>query len=210
MNIIWVGLFILSLICFMINGDASSLGVMIGSGKEAVLFSLELTAVYALWMGFIEISTQSGLLENMSGRIKPLIDKLFKNSCDKAREFLALNLTANLLGLTNAATPSAISAVKELDKENKTPYPTYAMCMLFVINATGIDFFPATVIALRSAYGSADPTSIFLPFVIVNLINSLVGVLLVYLLCSPRKQKSSDCVFEALTEGTIKRSSSHR
>ena len=101
---------------------------------------------------------------------------LFGKVPEKANDFISLNISANMLGMSGATTPMGIKAIKELEKHSGTEY---AITMFFVINATSVQIIPSSVMALRSAMGSVSPADIILPTVLSTLVSTIVGVLLV-------------------------------
>ena len=179
MNKIWL-VMVVGSICFMLWVDPSSvLNEMIDASSEALSLRIELCAVYAVWMGVLELVEASGLGNKLARLLHPLIKKLFKIDDSETEKMIALNMSANMLGLGNAATPMGINAMKRLDDGSGTATP--AMIMLIVINATSIQLLPSTVIGLRAAAGSASPADIILPTLIATACTCTVGILLVKL-----------------------------
>ena len=179
MNKIWL-VMVVGSICFMLWVDPSSvLNEMIDASSEALSLCIELCAVYAVWMGVLELVEASGLGNKLARLLHPLIKKLFKIDDSETEKMIALNMSANMLGLGNAATPMGINAMKRLDDGSGTATP--AMIMLIVINATSIQLLPSTVIGLRAAAGSASPADIILPTLIATACTCTVGILLVKL-----------------------------
>lgn len=179
MNKIWF-VMVVGSICFMLWVDPSSvLNEMIDASSEALSLCIELCAVYAVWMGVLELVEASGLGNKLARLLHPLIKKLFKIDDSETEKMIALNMSANMLGLGNAATPMGINAMKRLDDGSGTATP--AMIMLIVINATSIQLLPSTVIGLRAAAGSASPADIILPTLIATACTCTVGILLVKL-----------------------------
>lgn len=153
----------------MTDAAADSLGVCVS-----------LMAVYCVWMGLINIVKDCKLAESLSKKAKPVIKKLFGDVSDDAMGDLSLNLSSNLLGVGGASTPTALSALKKMDKGDGRP--TKGMLMLFVINSCGLSVIPATVIGMRAGAGSAAPADIILPCLLAGVITTALGVLLVSLL----------------------------
>ena len=91
-------------------------------------------------------------------------------------DYISLNISANILGMSGATTPMGIKSIQELDKHDKTDY---AVAMFFVLNATSVQLIPSSILALRSSYGSASSSDIILPTILATLLSSLIGVLLV-------------------------------
>lgn len=167
-------------ICFLLWSNPSSvLNSMIDASEEAFSLCIELCAVYAVWLGVLELVEASGLSEKLAKLLHPLIKKLFKIDDKETEKMIALNMSANILGLGNAATPMGINAIKRLD--DGSGVATNAMIMLIVLNATSLQLLPSTVIGLRSSAGSASPSDIILPTIIATFCTCLLGICLVKL-----------------------------
>nr|WP_217368496.1 MULTISPECIES: nucleoside recognition domain-containing protein [unclassified Brevibacillus] len=131
--------------------------------KTGVTVSLGLLSVLAFWMGMMRIAEKSGLLELLARVLSPIIQALFPDvpKGHPAMGYILSNMSANLLGLGNAATPMGLKAMEELqklnpDKQNASP----AMCTLLAINTASITIIPTTMIAIRMQYGSVNPVEI--------------------------------------------------
>jgi spore maturation protein A len=150
--------------------------------KVAVELAIGLIGVLALWLGLMKIAEQSGLIAALSRVLKPLMIRLFPDVPPEhpAMGAMIMNISANLLGLGNAATPLGLKAMEELNKLNsRTGTATDAMCTFLVINTSNVQLIPATVIAVRAAAGSADPTEIIGAVILATTVNTVVGVLTV-------------------------------
>lgn len=177
MNIVWTLITIASLAVLTVVNPQSVLTVCLDSSSQALKTALELTAVYCVWLGIFKIAEECRLVENLSKLLKPLNKKLYGNISEAAAGYVSLNLASNLLGVGNAATPSAIAAIKEVERgETLSRFGV----MLFVVNATSVQLLPTTVIGLRASMGSANPSDIILPNLLATIITSVVGVLLVF------------------------------
>lgn len=179
MNKIWF-VMVVGSICFLLWSNPSSvLNSMIDASGEAFSLCIELCVVYAVWLGALELVEASGLSEKLAKLLHPLIKKLFKIDDKETEKMIALNMSANILGLGNAATPMGINAIKRLD--DGSGVATNAMIMLIVLNATSLQLLPSTVIGLRSSAGSASPSDIILPTIIATFCTCLLGIFLVKL-----------------------------
>ena len=166
--------------CFLVWTDPSNiLNSMIDASSEAFTLCIELCAVYAVWMGILELVEASGLGEKLAKLLHPIIKKLFKIDDVETEKMIALNMSANMLGLGNAATPMGINAMKRLDDGSGTATP--AIIMLIVLNATSIQLLPSTVIGLRASAGSSSPSDIILPTIIATACTCILGICLVKL-----------------------------
>lgn len=177
MNKIWFVMVVGSISVLIWTDPANILNSMIDSSAQALSLCIELCAVYAIWMGILELVDASGLGEKLAKLLHPLIKKLFKIDDIETEKMIALNMSANILGLGNAATPMGINAMKRLD--DKSGVATPAIIMLLVINATSIQLLPSTVIGLRASAGSLSPSDIILPTIIATACTFLLGISLV-------------------------------
>lgn len=178
MNIVWTVITIAALVALTIINPQSVLTVCLDSSSQALKTALELTAVYCLWLGMFKVAEECRLVEKLSKLLKPVNKWLYGNISEAAAGYVSLNLASNLLGVGNAATPSAIAAIKEEEIGEKL---SRFGIMLFVVNATSVQLLPTTVIGLRASLGSANPSDIILPNLIATVITSIVGVALVFL-----------------------------
>lgn len=179
MNKIWF-IMVVGSLCVLIWVDpANALQSMLASSAEALTLSIELCAVYAVWLGILELVEASGLSQKLAKLLRPLIKFMFKIDDAEAEKMIALNMSANMLGLGNAATPMGISAMKRLD--DGSGVATHAVIMLVVLNATSIQLLPSTIIGLRANAGSIAPADIILPTLISTACTFILGISLVKL-----------------------------
>ncbi|MBE7048391.1 MAG: nucleoside recognition protein [Ruminococcaceae bacterium] len=181
MGYIWGGMIVLSFLFGMIGGQTEAVAqAALDGAKNAVDMALSLLGMMCLWSGLLEIAKQSGLTEKLARLIRPLTRFLFPGLPPDSPAVMAMvmNMTANFLGLSNAATPLGLAAMEELHKINPRPErASDEMCMFVVINTASISLIPTTVIALRSAAGSVDPFGIVAPVWICSSLALLVGVM---------------------------------
>ena len=196
MNKIWFAMMTISIGFLLWTNPSSVMSEMISASGEALKLCIELCAVYAVWLGILELVEASGLGEKLARFLRPLIKKLFKINNEETERFIAMNMSANMLGLGNAATPMGIRAMQALD--DGSGIANTAMIMLIVLNATSIQLLPSTVIGLRASAGSTSPADIILPTLIATTVTSVLGVILVKLISSIRnkhKKKKEDKSF---------------
>lgn len=179
MNRIWFLMVIGSIACLIWTDPANVLNSMINASTEALTLSIELCAVYAVWLGILELVDESGLGNKLAKLLHPLIKKLFKINDIETEKLIALNMSANMLGLGNASTPMGIAAMKRLDDGSGIATP--AIIMLIVINSTSIQLLPSTIIGLRASAGSMTPSDIIMPTIISTVCTFVLGVFLVKL-----------------------------
>ena len=174
MNIIFGIILTISIIFITIKNPSLLLSAFSSSAKKSLELSLTLISVYVIWLGFIKILEESGILKKLTKLFKPLIKFLFNTTDEKTTEFISLSLSANLLGIGGIATPSAIDSMELLDSKNNEK----GKLMLFVISATSIQVLPLSVMQLLTEYGSTNPSFIFLPTLITTIISTAVGIIL--------------------------------
>ena len=180
MNIIWTTLMILSLIILLFTAPDLIISTMISESKNVVSLCINLLAIYAVWMGILEIVEKTGLSEKLAKLLSPIIKKLFRLKDEKHIKYIALNISANFLGLGNAATPSGIKAVKSMKNDMK--HTNFAMLMLLIVNSTSLQLLPTTAIGLRVNANSANPTDIIIPTIIASAVATIISVLIFILI----------------------------
>ncbi|MBQ8634964.1 nucleoside recognition protein [bacterium] len=172
MNYIFTALILISFICAIINGTMDDvMNEILKSSKKAVEISLGLIGIMAFWLGIVNIAKKSGLMELFSKIIKKPLLKVFPDlkENNEALGNIALNISANALGLMNAATPFGIKAMENMQEKNDNKnYATNSMCTFLAINTAGFQIVPAVVIAILSANGMENPTQIIIPTLIVT------------------------------------------
>ena len=178
MNIVWTVVTVVALVALTITNPQNVLTVCLDSSAQALTTALGLVGVYCLWLGIFEVAERCKLVEGLSKCFSRLNKFLYGNVEKAASEYISLNLASNLLGVGNAATPSAINAIQIMEKEEKL---SRSGAMLFVVNATSVQLIPTTVIGLRASMGSANPSDILLPNLLSTIVTSVVGVALVFL-----------------------------
>lgn len=178
MSVFWFIMMFASILVLLITNPSAVLSEMIGASASALSLCIELCAVYVVWLGILELVDASGLGEKLAKLLRPLIKKIFKIDNTETEKIIALNISANMLGLGNAATPMGIKAMQSLD--DKSGKANFAIIMLIVLNATSIQLLPTTVIGLRTSAGSTNPSDIILPTLIVTFCTTLLGIILVH------------------------------
>ena len=160
----------------LLPGLEAALAAFLSGGNKALELSLKLVVIYCVWMGVFGVMEKTGLSAKFARLLKPVNKILFGNVPPLANDYMALNISANILGMSGATTPMGIKSVQELEKH---PGTEYAIAMFFVINATSVQLIPSSVLALRTSMGSASPSDIILPTILATLLSSVIGILLV-------------------------------
>lgn len=180
-DVIWTMMIVLGVVTSVVMGRVSGLtDAVITGGKSAVELCMTMVAVVPLWSGVMAIAQEAGIVDRIRKIMMPVLKVLFKDVPENssAMNYIAANLTANLLGLGWAATPMGIMAMKELKKLNKgSARASKAMCMFLIINMSSIQLVSVNLIAYRSSYGSISPAEITVPVIIATALSTLSGIL---------------------------------
>ena len=186
MSYIWVFLIIFSVIVAVYNGRVEALTqALTDNAKLAVDISISLIGIMAFWLGIVKIAEKSGLVELISKIIEPITSFLFPEipKRHKALGNIAMNVSANALGVTNAATPIGIQAMKEMQEINEDKETaSNSMCTFLAINTAGFQIVPASVIAVLAATGSKNPAEIIFPTMCITLFGTIVAIIAVKIL----------------------------
>ncbi len=202
LNYIWVAFFVIAFLValgkLLLLGDTGIFTELVNStftsSKNAFEISLGLTGLLSLWMGIMKIGEKSGMIQALSRWLSPVFCRLFPDipKGHPAMGSIFMNLSANMLGLDNAATPLGLKAMKELQELNpRKDTATNPMIMFLVINTSGLILIPVSIMMYRAQMGAAQPTDIFIPTLLSTAISTTVGVLTVSisqrinLLCKP-------------------------
>lgn len=182
MNYIWGIMILLSVIIGIISGNANKLSDSVLSGaKSAVELIISMTGMMCLWSGLMNVAEQGGVTKSLARFFSPVLKRLFpeyKND-EKTSSAICSNVTANLLGLGNAATPLGLRAMKRMNEAN--PNKTVAnnsMVMFVVINTASIQLIPTTITILRSEAGAAIPMDIVPCVWISSAVALIVGIIM--------------------------------
>ena len=178
MNVIFGIILIAAMTTMLVVSPEGVLSAFISGGEKALALAVQMTVVYAVWLGVLNVFEKTGLSNKCAKMLKPANKLLFGALPDKANDYVSLNISANILGMSGATTPMGIKAVQEMEKYKGTEY---AIAMFFVINATSVQLIPSSVLALRIKFGASAASDIILPTILATLLSSVIGVLLVKL-----------------------------
>lgn len=176
MNLIFGIIIVISLILLIFTNPNGVLSAMLSGGEKALDLTLKMVVVYAVWLGIFNLLEKTGLSKKLAKLLYPVNKFLFGKVDKESNDFMALNISANLLGMSGATTPMGINAIRSLDRYKNTDY---AVTMFFVINATSVQLIPSSVLALRTQMGSFSPSDIILPTILATALSTVIGVLLV-------------------------------
>lgn len=181
MNYIWTFLIVFSLISAIYYGNIGELSSgVINSGNTAVNLCISLLGTFCLWNGIMNVAEKSGLSKAFAKFLSPVLCRIFKGikHDDEALLPISLNISSNLLGLSNAATPLGIEAMKRLAESNKNKtVPDNNMVLFVVMNTAALRLIPTTVAALRAKHQSENPLEIILPSIITSVTALTIGIL---------------------------------
>lgn len=181
MNYIWAGIMVISIVCGLSTGKIAPLSNSVLSGaNDAVNLIISIAGMMAFWTGIMKIAEKSGVTEHLAKLFTPIIKFLFPGSSSnkKAVRAICMNITANLLGLGNAATPFGIKAVKELQTCNPLKRNTASndMAMFVIINTASLQLVPTFLCTLRQKYGCPNPLDIVPYLWVISICALIVGI----------------------------------
>ncbi|OGS38938.1 MAG: hypothetical protein A2506_05845 [Elusimicrobia bacterium RIFOXYD12_FULL_66_9] len=180
MNGIWGFMVVAALVCGAVSGKLDEVSkASIDNAEVAVKLAIGLVGMMSLWIGLMKVLDEAGFLAVLARWLRPLMRRLFPSVPPEhpAMSMMILNTSANILGLSNAATPFGLKAMAELDKLNDhRGEASDAMALFLAINTAGVCVFPTTMIALRATMGSTAPGSIIFPTLLASVIGTIVAV----------------------------------
>lgn len=187
LNVIWLlfffGAFIACAIKCFAYGETGifndTIQGMFSMSKTAFEISIGLTGILSLWLGILKIGEKAGAIQILAKLIDPLFSRLFPSipKGHPVKGTILMNLSANMLGLDNAATPMGLKAMKELQELNPDKETASDAQILFlVLNASGLTLIPVSIMTYRAQLGAANPSDIFLPLLLATFFSTLVGL----------------------------------
>ncbi len=188
LNYIWIAFFAVAFLFAgiqLLMGDVTVFQKIVDStfdsSKAAFEISLGLTGVLALWLGMMKIGEQAGVVNVLARMLSPVFTKLFpdipKNHPVMGSIFM--NIASNMLGLDNAATPTGLKAMQQMQELNgKKDTATNPMIMFLVLNTSGLTIIPTSILAIRAANGAQTPTDIFIPILLATMVATLAGIII--------------------------------
>jgi len=185
LNYIWLALLLSGIVVAALNGNIEVVTqTALQSANDAVAICINLIGVMCLWLGIMRIGEKAGLIEALSRLVRPVMVRLFPSipSDHPALGAIIMNLSANILGLGSAATPFGLKAMQELQKLNGgRKEASEAMCTFLALNTSCITLIPATIIAVRVNFNSANPTEIVGSTIFATSCSMIMAVLIDYL-----------------------------
>lgn len=180
MNKIWAAFIVVGILYGIITGKVDLINQeVISSGQSTLDLFLMSAPLMVLWSGIMQIAKDAGLLAKLSKMMRPLFRILFPDlkENDEALEYIASNLTINMLGIHNASTPFGLKAMKCLQEKNpKKDTATRSMITFLVLNTSGVTLIATDILAVRMMYGSKNPTELILPTILATIINTILAL----------------------------------
>ncbi len=189
MNTLFTLIFATCAFFLLCHSPDEFLFAMLEGGSKAAATCVALVATYSVWMGLMRVWEDSGVARGVAKLVKPLARKILKTEDENALQAASMNLSVNLLGISGAGTPYGVTCAGLLDK---TENAEYSSAMFFVLNATSLQIFPASIVAVRMAMGSAAPTDILLPTLLTTAFSSLLGVVLTRVFIPPARKSKGE------------------
>lgn len=198
LNYLWAAMIAIGIIYAAFTGNLEAItNAALDSAGEGISLCITTAGVMALWMGLMEIAQQAGLVAKLTRAISPVLGFLFPRipKTHKAREYIATNIIANVLGLGWACTPAGLKAMEELARleaergnpeyidmginakgSGKSKHASNEMCTFLILNISSLQLIPVNMIAYRSQYGSTHPAAIIAPSILATLVSTVVAV----------------------------------
>ncbi|GAB3791682.1 nucleoside recognition domain-containing protein [Virgibacillus kimchii] len=180
-NIIWASMAIIGILYAMINGTMDQVNeAVFESANEAVTLSIGLISVLVFWLGIMRVAEKAGILKMLSKLFRPIVTRLFPEipKDHPAMGYILSNITANLFGLGNAATPMGIKAMEQMKAISGTDSASRSMITFLALNTSSLTIVPTTVIAIRMQYNSVSPTEIVGTTIIATAISTVSAILI--------------------------------
>lgn len=202
LNYIWLSFFVIAFVMAIVTSTVGGdpevwsrlMNVTFTSSAKAFEICLGLTGVLSFWLGLMKIGERGGVIAAFSRLINPLFSRIFPSipAGHPAQGSILMNISANMLGLDNAATPMGLKAMKELQELNKRKdTASDAMIMFLVLNTSGVTIIPISIMMYRAQFGAGNPSDVFLPLLLATACSSFGGLLLC---CLKQKIRLTDPV----------------
>ncbi len=190
-SLVWGSLLLIGILYSFVSGNISLVNdEVLKSSAQALEMFLTMLPVIVLWMGLMQIASDSGLLAKISYKFSFILKRLFPTIPEghESLGLIASNIIINMVGLGGAATPFGLKAMEKLQELNpKKDTATPAMITFLVLNTSGVTLIPTSIISLRAMYGSSNPSEIIAPALLATLCSTVAGLTVDYLI--RRRQK---------------------
>ncbi|MFI3230892.1 MAG: nucleoside recognition domain-containing protein [bacterium] len=180
LNYLWGGMILVGVMIASFTGNMPNItNAILDSSKEAITVCITMLGIIAMWSGMMEIAQKSGLIKDLSQKMKPFLTYLFPEipKDHKSLDYIATNVIANILGLGWAATPAGIKAMESMQTLNtKKDEATNSMCMFLIFNMSSLQIISVNIIAYRSQFGSVSPSEVIAPGLFATIVSTIVGI----------------------------------
>ena len=198
MTYLWSGMIIIGIIYGALTGNLKAVTeATVSSGKDAVTLCISMAGMVAMWSGLMKIAEMAGIVEKLSGKLRPVMRFLFPDLDPDSEpcKYISLNFLSNILGLGWAATPAGLKAMESLAEledrrieiskkkwkgtksEQRTGIASKEMCTFLIINISSLQLIPVNMIAYRAQYGSADPAAVVGPGMVATAVSTVTAVI---------------------------------
>ncbi|WP_042145760.1 nucleoside recognition domain-containing protein [Paucisalibacillus sp. EB02] len=180
-NLIWAFMAIIGIVYAMFNGTMDEVNkAVFESANEAVTLSIGLISVLVFWLGIMKIAEEAGILRGLAKIFRPIVVRLFPEipKDHPAIGYILSNITANMFGLGNAATPMGIKAMEQMKQLSGSDEASRSMITFLAINTSSLTLIPTTVIAIRMQYDSMSPTEIVGTTILATMIGTLSAIII--------------------------------
>lgn len=198
MTYLWSGMIIIGIIYGVLTGNLKAMTeAAVSSGKDAVTLCISMAGMVAMWSGLMKIAEMAGVVEKLSGKLRPVMRFLFPDLDPDSEpcKYISLNFLSNILGLGWAATPAGLKAMeslaelenrrieiskkkwKESKSEQRSGVASKEMCTFLIINISSLQLIPVNMIAYRAQYGSTDPTAVVGPGMVATAVSTVTAVI---------------------------------
>ena len=190
MSKIWIIIMITSIISSCFFNSTNIVSIIMNASKMGVTMAIEFIGIYAVWMGIMQVLDDCKLSHKLSNVLSKPVRKIFGQTDMETEKNICLNIASNIIGVGSAATPYGIKAMRGLDRGEDIA--NKSMIMLVLINSTGIQLLPTTVIGMRAMAGSVSPSCILWPTIVATFIPTILGILLVLSFVKTRKKRAKN------------------
>ena len=184
MTYLWSGMILIGIIYGALTGNFKAVTeAAVSSGKDAVTLCISMAGIVAMWSGLMKIAQESGMVEKLSGKMRPVIRFLFPRLPleSDACKYISLNFLSNILGLDWAATPAGLKAMEclaDLEEERiRSRVASKEMCTFLIINISSLQLIPVNMIAYRAQYGSINPAAVVGPGIVATAVSTATAVI---------------------------------
>ena len=180
LNYLWGSMILIGILVSSFNGNINNItNAVIDSSKEAVTICVTMLGIIATWTGIMQIAENSGLIKNLSQKMRPFLKYLFPDipKNHKSLDYISTNVIANILGLGWAATPAGLKAMESMQELNMTKdKASKSMCMFMIFNMSSLQIVSMNIVAYRSQYNSVNPSEIIGAGLFATLVSTIFGI----------------------------------